>query len=147
MVNVKLSIAFVIAAAAVAPIFAQPIALDGEMLETREPHRGNRGQGPRRQYHHHEPSGADSAPTPTPADSPSGSSHWHSQGPPADVAPQPHPREFVNEEFEARALGLGDEKMFASLLEDILKDRTMHSPALATASGKRTVPSRRQTTD
>jgi len=56
MVNVKLSIAFVIAAAAIAPILAQPIALDGE-----------------------------------------------------------------SESLEARALGLDDEKMFASLLEDRVK--------------------------
>ena len=44
MVQIKLSIAFVIAAAAIAPVVSQPIGERAEALETREP---------RRHHHHH----------------------------------------------------------------------------------------------
>ena len=45
MVQIKLSIAFVIAAAAIAPVVSQPIGERAEALEAREPHH--------HRYHHH----------------------------------------------------------------------------------------------
>ena len=46
MVQIKLSIAFVIAAAAIAPVVSHPIGERAEALEAREPHH-------HRHHHHH----------------------------------------------------------------------------------------------
>ena len=64
MVQIKLSIAFVLAAAAIAPVVSQPIAIGetGESLEAREPHHHHHHRGHHHHHHHHQSMEAPPAP-------------------------------------------------------------------------------------
>ena len=64
MVQIKLSIAFVLAAAAIAPVVSQPIAISesGESLEAREPHHHHHHH--HRHHHRHHAASMEAPPAP-----------------------------------------------------------------------------------
>jgi len=97
MAQTKLSIAFILAAAAIAPIVAQPIheshEFSGDVVPHRHPHHPHHH---RHHHHHHHQHHGVAIPEQSPLESTS------------DTTPPPSPREFVDE-FEAREYADYDE--------------------------------------